>query len=127
MALRIPAIPRPDRQCVIVVEMARGASDIGVPQVKRKSCLAVVEIRRQPARSGVAILAVRDGELRAGRGMHRIIGLLPCRQVALRVSAIGGGDLQVEVATNVALLARDIGMAQRQREIDGRRSVINRR
>lgn len=127
MALRIAAIPWPDRHRVIVVEMASGASHVGVTQGERKSCLTVIEIRCQPAHGGVAILTVRDGELRAGRGMHGIICLLPGNQVTLGVSAICGGDLQVEVATNVALLARYVGMTQCQWEIYGRRGMINRR
>ena len=58
--------------------------------------------------------------------MRWIIGLLPGGQVALRVPAIRCKDLQVVVATDMALLARH-SMAQCQREIDGRRSMINRR
>jgi len=59
--------------------------------------------------------------------VRRVIGLLPGGQVALRVSAIRCGDLQVEVAARVTLLARHGGMTHCQREIDGRRAVIHRR
>lgn len=53
-----------------------------------------------------------------------ICGLLPRRQMALGVSAIGGSDLQTVVAAHVTVGTGNIGVPIRQREIDRRRSVV---
>ena len=49
---------------------------------------AVVKHRRRPRNRVVARGAVAHGERRSCGGVRRIIGLLPSRQVALRVAAI---------------------------------------
>ena len=127
MALRIAAIPGGDREVVIVVDMAGSTGQVGVPPGERKSRDAVIEIRRIPTGRGMTVAAISGGERCASRRVGRIIGLLPGGQVALRVPAIVERDLQMVIASNMALLARHIGMALRQRETDRRRSVINRR
>ncbi len=83
MALRVAAIGRRDRQIVIVVDVAGGARHIRVALSERESRLAVKEIRCQPARGGVTIVAICDGEFRAGGGMHGVGRLLPGGQMAL--------------------------------------------
>ena len=54
--------------------------------------------------------------------MRRIVGLLPRRQVALRVAAIVRPNLQIVVVVDVARGARHIGMPVRQQK--PRRAVI---
>jgi hypothetical protein len=87
---------------------------------------AVIE-RRGPARWCMAIGAVRQRESRPGGGVHRGIRLLPGDQMAAGGSAFICGDIQGEVATDMALLARHVGMAQGQRKTDRRRIMPNRR
>ena len=48
--------------------------------------------------------------------MHRIVGLLPVGQVATRITAVGGGDLQIVIVVDVALCAGHVGVTIRQRE-----------
>jgi len=48
--------------------------------------------------------------------MRWIVGLLPCGQMALRVSAIGRGNLQVVVVIDVAGSAGNVGVAVRQQK-----------
>jgi len=79
MALRVSAIRRRDRQVVIVVDVAGGAGNVGMPVREQESCRSVVEIRRIPALSGMTIRAVCQRKCRPGRRMHRIICLLPGR------------------------------------------------
>lgn len=57
--------------------------------------------------------------------MFWIGGLLPSRQMALRIAAIGSRNLQRIVAAHMTILARNIGMAIGQRKIDGRSGVID--
>ena len=52
-------------------------------------------------------------------------GLLPGGEMAARMSAIGSRNLQVVVTAHVATRAGNIGVPVRQREIDGRRSVVD--
>jgi hypothetical protein len=79
MTLRVSAIRRRDRQVVIVVDVAGGARNVGMPVREKESCRSVVKIRRVPAFCGVTIRAVYQRKCRPGRRMHRIICLLPGR------------------------------------------------
>ena len=82
MAAGVPALRRRNRQSVVVVDMARSAGHVGVPVGQKKSRRAVIEDRRGPRSSVVARRAVGHRKGRARRGVHRIICLLPGRQVA---------------------------------------------
>src|SRR5882762_6428635 len=86
---------------------------------------AMIE-RRGPARRRMAIGAVRQAEGRPGGGVRRSIGLLPGDQMAAGGAALICGNVQVEVTTNMALLARHVGMALSQRETDGWQIMLNR-
>ena len=70
----------------------------------------------------MACRAVPDSERRSRGGVGRVIGLLPGRQVALRVPAIRGLDGQVVIVVDVAGSAGHIGVAVGQQET--RRAVI---
>ena len=52
--------------------------------------------------------------------MHGIVGLLPVGQVATRITAVGGGDLQIVIVVDVALCAGHVGVTIRQRESGAR-------
>jgi len=52
--------------------------------------------------------------------VHRIVGLLPVGQVATRITAVGGGDLQIVIVVDVALCAGHVGVTIRQRESGAR-------
>ena len=86
---------------------------------QRKSCDAVVERRRGPACRRMASGAVRRGKRGSGRGVHRIIRLLPGGQVTLRVSAIGRRDRQIIVVIRVAQIAGYARVTAGQRESRG--------
>jgi len=77
---------------------------------------AVIERRGGPARRRMAGGTVGRGKSGARGGVHGIIGLLPGGQVALRVSAIGGGNRQIVVVVDVAQIAGHVGMPIRQQE-----------
>jgi hypothetical protein len=62
----------------------------------------VIEGSVGPSNGVVAGRAIRGGEGRAGRGMHRIICLLPGGQVASGVAAIVGLNLQRVIIVDVA-------------------------
>ena len=63
--------------------MAGSAGHIRVAVRKQESRRGMVEISRVPALGRMAIRAIRDGEDRPRGRVHRVIGLLPGRQVAL--------------------------------------------
>ena len=117
MALRISAICRRYLQIVIVVDVTRSAARhlacwsklVRIRQ--RETGRAVIESRGKPRNRGVAHGAIchRKG-IRGGR-MIRIGRLLPRCQMALRIAAIGGGDLQIVVVIDVAGRARNIRVA----------------
>ena len=77
---------------------------------------AMVEGCRIPTCRGVAVGAIADNKGRTGRRMHRIVGSLPGSQVALRISAAVEGDLQAEVAVDVAEAASNGGVLPGERE-----------
>jgi hypothetical protein len=82
MALRIAATGRRNRQSVIVIDMAGCASEAGMPIRKKEPGRTVVKSGGRPTHSSVASRAIRDCECRWGRGMRRIVRLLPGSQVA---------------------------------------------
>jgi len=91
--------------------MASGTSNVGVPLRKQESGGAVVERRSRPAHRIVAGRTVRCRKCSAGGGMYGIIGLLPCRQMALRIAAIGGSNRQIIVVVDMAEGAGHIRVA----------------
>ena len=97
----------------------------GMRPSQRKPRCAVIE-PRGPARWCVAIGAVRQRESRPRGGVHWSIRLLPGDQMAAGGAALICGNVQVEVTTNMALLARHVGMALSQRETDGWQIMLNR-
>ena len=67
----------------------------------------------------MACRAVPDSERRSRGGVGRVIGLLPGRQVALRVPAIRGLDGQAVVVIDVAGSARQVSVPVGQQETCG--------
>ena len=117
MTLRVSAIVGCNLQVVIIADMANGACRDVVPQGQGKSRGAVVEGCDCPAgRALVAVVAVGRCELRAGRGMHGIIGLLPGGQVALRIPAVLQLRRQIVIVVDMAGFAGHIGMSVGQRK-----------
>jgi len=116
MAAGISAIDRRNRQRIIIVDVARGAGDVGVTVGQWKPGRVVVKRRRQPARRGVAGRAVGQGERGSSGRVNGVGGLLPGRQVASGVTAIGGRDRQIVVVIDVAGGARHAGMAAGQQK-----------
>ena len=93
--------------------MAGGAGRRGGGHVcpsERETGDAVIEGSGVPTFGGVAGGAVGSGEGRAGRGVRGIVGLLPSGEVATRIAAICGSDLQAVVIVYVAGSARNIGV-----------------
>ena len=128
VALRVAAIGRRNLQIVVVVDMAvrasihfaRGSQLVRTRQ--RKPGGAVIKIGRLPGNRVVATGASRHGKNRRRSGVFGIRGLLPGRQMALRIAAIRGRDCQVIVAVDVARSARNVGVAVCKEE--ARRAVI---
>jgi hypothetical protein len=92
MALRVPAIGRGNRQIVVVIEVAQIAGHVGMPAGQQETGRAVVECCRRPTDRRMAGRAVCSRKSRTSRRMDRIIGLLPRRQMAAGISAIGRSD-----------------------------------
>lgn len=124
VASGVPAIGRLDLQIVVVVDVALRALQVGVTVAQRKSRGAVIEHHIGPRRGVMAVRTIRQGKYRPGARVRRIVGLLPSRQVAARVSAIAGGNLQMIIVVDMALLAGQVGVPEGQREVDRRRGVI---
>lgn len=119
MASRISAVRRRNRQSVVVVDMAGSARHIRMPVRKQEPRRGVIEISRVPALGRMAARAIRDGEDRPRGRVHRVVGLLPSRQVALRIPTIRRRDLQIVVVVDMAGGTSHVGMAIRQRESRG--------
>jgi hypothetical protein len=104
-------------QRVVVVDVAgqtgRG-SRRSVRSCECESRHTVVEGSGIPPFGSMAIGAVSDGKPRAGRRVGRVIGLLPGRQMALRVSAVRRRNRQVVVVVDMTGCAGDIGVPVRQ-------------
>jgi len=111
VALRIATSCRGDRQTVVVVDMACGASNVGVPLREQESGGAMVECRRSPTRRVVAGRAVRCSKGRASGRVRGIVGLPPGGQMALRIAAVGRSDRQIVIVVDMAERASHIGMA----------------
>ena len=86
---------------------------------QRETRDAVIERSRVPALGGVARRAIGHRKSWAGRGVRRVIRLLPGRQVALRVPAIRGLDGQVVIVVDVAGSAGHVGVPVGQQETRG--------
>ncbi len=127
----VSAIGRLSGQVVVVIDVAVGAGvDLAgrrhlVRIRQRKTSRRVIKIRVLPGDSIVAVGTGGDRKYRGRRGMRRIGGLLPGGEMAARMSAIGGDNLQVVVTAHVAALAGNIRVPVRQREIDGRGRVVD--
>ena len=72
---------------------------------QRPSGCGVIKHYVGPQRRVVASGAIGHRKWRARRRVRRIVGLLPGRQVALRIPAIRRGDLQIEIVVDVAVRA----------------------
>lgn len=102
------------------VYLARRRQLVGIR--KREPRRAVIKIGRLPGNSDVATRAGRNGKHGWRRGMPGIGGLLPGRQMALRIAAIRRRDLQIEISVDMAGSARNIGVSVRQQET--RRTMV---
>jgi len=67
-----------------------------------KSRRAVIECCCRPTGRCVAGRTIRRCEGASRGGVNRIVGLLPRRQMALRVSAIHRGNCQIVIVIDVA-------------------------
>ena len=85
-----------------------------MPVRQQKPSRGVIEICGVPALGGMAIRTVYQPECRPGRRMHRIICLLPGRQMALGIAAVRRRNCQVVIVVDMARSTRDIRMAIRQ-------------
>jgi len=109
--------------------MAGGAGSGGRGDMhsrQRKPCGAVVECSRRPTYRRVASGTVCYGKCGSGCGVGWGVGLLPGRQMAAGVSAIGRGDRQSVVVIDVAQIAGHGGMRIGEREA-GRTVIKNSR
>ena len=131
VASGIAAVVRLDRQIVIVVDVAirAGVHLAGRRQLvrvrQRKTSCRVIKSRGCPGNGRVAVGTGGDRKYRGCRGVRRIGRLLPGREMATRISAIGSRNLQVVVSAYVAARAGNIRVSGGQREIDGRRRVVD--
>ena len=98
-------------QRVIIVDMALRARSRGVRPREREACSAVIERCRIPAEGGMAVGAVGGGKRWPGGRVDRIVGLLPGGEVAPRIAAIIGSNLEVVIIVNVATGAGHVGVA----------------
>ena len=78
---------------------------------QREPGRAVIKIGRLPGNCGVATGARRNREQRWRRGVLGVGGLLPGRQMALRIAAIGRLDGQVVIIVDMAGSARNVGVS----------------
>jgi len=106
-------------QRVVVIHMARRAGSRrrgNVHPRQGESRGAMVESCRVPAHRRMAYSTVPYRKLRTRRRVHRIIRLLPGRQMAARVPATVQGSRQVVIVVDVAGSAGHAGMPIRERE-----------
>ena len=124
MAARCAASRGRNLQVVVIVDMAGSAGHVGVAIGQEETGGAMVKDSVVPTCGVVALRAVCGGKGGAGLRMHWIVGLLPGGEMALRVAAIGGGNLQVVVIVDVARGAGYVGVAVGQQKPGG--AVIKR-
>ena len=93
MATGVSAIRGSSLQIVIVVDVASGASNVGVAVDEQKACGAVIKGRSSPTDGVVAIRAIGCGERSASGLVRRIVSGLPGAEVAARIAAIGRSRL----------------------------------
>jgi len=86
---------------------------------QREARRAVIEYCCCPAGCVVARRAIGRGERRSGSRVHRIVRPLPCRQMALRISAIGGSNRQIVIVINMAGCAGHVGVSRGEQETRG--------
>jgi len=119
MASRVATIVLRGRQGVIIIDVAGSAGRCSVRTGQQKTGRAMVESRRRRRRPTYCVMAraaIRQAKLHPGRWVRRIIGLLPSRQMAARIPAIGRRNHQVIVVINMAGSARHVGMPIRQQK-----------
>src|ERR1700730_12714665 len=110
MAARGPATVQWGRQRIVVVDVTRSAGHAGMAIGEWEPCGAVIETCRSPTYCCVAYRAVSYRKLRTRRRVHRIIRLLPGRQMAARVPATVQCSRQIIIVINVARSAGHAGM-----------------
>ena len=114
MAIRVPALLKRRRQCVIARTMASCASHISVSLRERKSCYGMVKplgiVPTVPR--WVASRTLRHREPGGVRRMSRVIRLLPRLQVAVGVPTTLQLCRQIIVATDMASFTGDTGVPQ---------------
>jgi hypothetical protein len=106
----------------VVVDVARGTRRRRGRHVRtdqRKARSAVIERRGVPSLRGMAFGAIGGRKCRARRRVNGIISLLPCRQMATRVSAISRLYLQIVVSVDMASSTLHVGVAIRQKKSGG--------
>ena len=84
-------------QRIVIVDMAGSAGSRCRGHVRpneRESCHAVIKRSGIPACGGMAIRTISHRKCGTGRRVHGVICLLPSRQMALRISAIGRRNVQ---------------------------------
>jgi len=116
----VAAIGGLDREVVIVVGVAAGAGcgDMSASQDEsRHRVIEGADVR--PGNRVVALRAICDGEGDAGSGMYGIVGLLPGREVAAGVAAIGGSNLEIVIVVGMATGAGNVGVACGERKPRG--------
>jgi len=88
VAASVAAIRGGDLQVVVIVDVARGAGEVGVAVGQRKAGGAMVKLCAEPGIERMATLAIAGSERGSSTGVIRIGGGLPIFQVA-RI-AVGG-------------------------------------
>lgn len=90
-------------EVVVDVALSTGCGRVRTDEGEPRG--AVIEGSGCPSDCIVAVGAVRGRVGWARSGVRRIIGLLPSREVAARIAAIRGCDLQIVIVVDVALRA----------------------
>jgi hypothetical protein len=116
MAARDSATVQWGRQRIVVIDVTRSAGHGGVPIGEWKPCCAVVECCGRPTHRRMTYRTVPYRKLRTRRGMHRIICLLPGRQMAAGVAAAVQRGRQVIIVIHMARSAGHAGMPIREWE-----------
>jgi hypothetical protein len=119
MAAGVAAIGWRNLQVVVAVDVATGARHIGMAVGQGEASRGMVEDDIRPRGGVVAFGTICNRERRPCLWVRRALGLLPGRQMATGIAAIGRSDLQVVVVVDVATGARHIGVTGRQRETRG--------